>query len=155
MSYNSIAGNYEEILEEDKALDFYKKAVVYSEKASNDTLKNWFYNNIGNIYLYRKNNVDVGIEYYNKSLEFSNRLKDTASTVLTKLNLSWAYFQKKDYTKAIQNLDFAEKHIDYMRFPDTETYLNLLLGMKFNHLKDNEKAKLYYEKAIAISTKIN
>ncbi|RXR32638.1 response regulator [Flavobacterium piscinae] len=153
LSYNSIAGNYEEILEEDKALDFYKKAVVYSEKASNDTLKNWFYNNIGNIYLYRKNNVDVGIEYYNKSLEFSNRLKDTASTVLTKLNLSWAYFQKKDYTKAIQNLDFAEKHIDYMRFPDTETYLNLLLGMKFNHLKDNEKAKLYYEKAIAISTK--
>ena len=151
LSYNSIAGNYEEILEEDKALDFYKKAVFYSEKARNDTLKIWFYNNIGNIYLYRKNNIDVGIEYYDKSLEFSNRLKDTASSVLTKLNLSWAYFQKKNYTKAIQNLDFAEKHIDFMRFPDTETYLNLLLGMKFSHLKENDKAKLYYQKAIDIS----
>ncbi|WP_396150341.1 response regulator [Flavobacterium sp.] len=151
LSYNSIAGNYEEILEEDKALDFYKKAVFYSEKARNDTLKIWFYNNIGNIYLYRKNNIDVGIEYYDKSLEFSNRLKDTASSVLTKINLSWAYFQKKNYTKAIQNLDFAEKHIDFMRFPDTETYLNLLLGMKFSHLKENDKAKLYYQKAIEIS----
>ena len=151
LSYNSIAGNYEEILEEDKALDFYKKAVFYSEKARNDTLKIWFYNNIGNIYLYRKNNIDVGIEYYDKSLEFSNRLKDTASSVLTKINLSWAYFQKKNYTKAIQNLDFAEKHIDFMRFPDTETYLNLLLGMKFSHLKENDKAKLYYQKAIDIS----
>jgi signal transduction histidine kinase len=153
LSYNSIAGNYEEILEEDKALNFYKKAVDYSEKASNDTLKIWFYNNIGNIYLYRKNNVDVGIEYYYKSLELSNRLKDTASSVLTKLNLSWAYFQKKDYTKAIQNLNFAEKYIEFMRFPDTETYLNLLLGMKFSHLKDNDKAKMHYEKAIEISTK--
>jgi signal transduction histidine kinase len=125
--------------------------VFYSEKARNDTLKIWFYNNIGNIYLYRKNNIDVGIEYYDKSLEFSNRLKDTASSVLTKINLSWAYFQKKNYTKAIQNLDFAEKHIDFMRFPDTETYLNLLLGMKFSHLKENDKAKLYYQKAIEIS----
>lgn len=151
LSYNSIAGNYEEILEEDKALDLYKKAVFYSEKANNDTLKIWFFNNIGNIYLYRKNNVAVGIEYYNKSLEFSNRLKDTASSVLTKLNLSWAYFQKKNFTKAIQNLDYAEKHFDFMRFPDTETYLNLLLGMKFSHLKEDEKAKLYYQKAIEIS----
>lgn len=151
LSYNSIAGNYEEILEEDKALDLYKKAVFYSEKANNDTLKIWFFNNIGNIYLYRKNNVAVGIEYYNKSLEFSNRLKDTASSVLTKLNLSWAYFQRKNFNKAIQNLDYAEKHFDFMRFPDTETYLNLLLGMKFSHLKEDEKAKLYYQKAIEIS----
>lgn len=152
LAYNSIAGTYEEILEEDKALDFYNKAIFFSEKAKNDTLKTWFYNNIGNIYLYRKSNIDNGIAYYIKSLTYSNRLKDTASTVLTKINLSWAYFQKKNYTKAIENLNFAEKYIDYILYPDTETYLNLLLGMKFSYLKDNTKAKIHFQKAIEISS---
>lgn len=153
LAYNSIGGTYEEILEEDKALDYYKKAIFYSERAKNDTLKIWFYNNIGNIYLYRKNKIDIGIDYYNKSIKYSNQLNDTASSVLTKLNLAWAYFQKKNYTNAIQNLDFAEKYIDFMRYPDTETYLNLLLGMKFNHLQNNEKAKFHYNNAIEISKK--
>jgi signal transduction histidine kinase/ActR/RegA family two-component response regulator/Tfp pilus assembly protein PilF len=152
LSYNSIAGTYEEILEEDKALEFYNKAIFHSNKAGNDTLKIWFYNNIGNIYLYRKNKVEEGINYYNNSLAYSNQLNDTASSVLTKLNLAWAFFQKKNYADAIENLDFAEKHIDFMRYPDTETYLNLLLGMKFSYFKDNKKAALHYEKAIKISS---
>jgi two-component system NarL family sensor kinase len=155
LAYNSIAGTYEEILEEDKALAYYKKAIFHTDKAGNDTLKIWFYNNIGNIYLYRKNQIDKSIEYYDKSLGYSQQIKDTGAIVLTKMNKSWALFQKKNNNQAIENLNYAEKYIEHMRYPDTETYLNLLLGIKFNYLKDNEKAGFYFNEAIKLGKKNN
>jgi len=154
MSYNSVAGNYEEILEDNKALALYEKAIDYAEKAKNDTLKIWFYNNIGNIYLNRKKNYEKGISYYNKSLEYAERLKDTGAVVLIKMNKAFAAFQENKPEEAIQNLNYSEQYIDYMRFADTESWLYLLLGMKFSYLKENEKADLNFKKAIQIS-KIN
>ncbi|WP_415060208.1 ATP-binding protein [Flavobacterium sp.] len=151
LSYNSIGGVYEEILEIDKALGYYDKAIQYSDKAKNDTLKIWFYNNIGNIYLYRKNDAKTGIEYYLKSLEYADQFKEEASKVLTKINLAWAYFQQNEYKKAIENVDFAEKNIELMKYPDTEAYLNLLLGLKYSHLNNDELVEYHFQKAIEIS----
>lgn len=154
LSYNSIGGVFEEIVEIDKAIEYYEKAILYSDKAKNDTLKIWFYNNIGNIYLYRKNDPKTGIAYYLKSLEFADKFKEEASKVLTKLNLAWAYFKQKEYAKAIENVDYTEKHIDLMKYPDTEAYLNLLLGLKFSYLNKDELVEHHFKKAIEIS-KIN
>lgn len=154
ISYNSVAGNYEEILEDNKALALYEKAIDYANKAKNDTLKIWFYNNIGNIYLNRKKNYEKSLEYYNKSMVFAEKFKDTGSLVLIKMNKAFVLFEQNKQEEAIQNLNYSEKYIDYMRFPDTESSLYLLLGMKFNYLKDNEKADLNFKKAIQIS-KIN
>lgn len=151
ISYNSLAGNYEEILEDNKALAIYEKAIYYAEKAKNDTLKIWFYNNIGNIYLNRKKNYEKGVSYYNKSLEYAERLKDTGAGVLIKMNKSFALFQIKKFDEAIENLNYSEKYIDYMRFPVTETSMYLLLGMKFSYLKENTKANLNFKNAIQIS----
>lgn len=151
LSYNSIGGVYEEILEIDKALGYYDKAIQYSDKAKNDTLKIWFYNNIGNIYLYRKNDTKTGIDYYLKSLEYADQFKEEASKVLTKINLAWAYFQQNEYKKAIENVDFAEKNIELMKYPDTEAYLNLLLGLKYSHLNNDELVEYHFQKAIEIS----
>ncbi len=151
LSYNSIGGVYEEILEIDKALGYYDKAIQYSDKAKNDTLKIWFYNNIGNIFLYRKNDVKTGIDYYLKSLKYADQFKEEASKVLTKINLAWAYFQQKEYKKAIENVDFAQKNIELMKYPDTEAYLNLLLGLKYSHLNNDELVDFHFQKAIEIS----
>lgn len=151
IAYNSVAGNYEEILEDDKALAIYQRAISYSDKAGNDTLKIWFNNNIGNIYLNRKKDIPKSIDYYDKSLKFAEKFKDTGSMVLTKMNKSLALFKLEKFESAIENLNYSEKYIDYMRFPDTESSLYLLLGMKFNYLKDNEKADLNFKKAIQIS----
>lgn len=151
LSYNSIGGVYEEILEIDKALGYYDKAIQYSDKAKNDTLKIWFYNNIGNIFLYRKNDAKTGIAYYLKSLKYADQFKEEASKVLTKINLAWAYFQQNEYKKAIENVDFAEKNIELMKYPDTEAYLNLLLGLKYSHLNNDELVDFHFQKAIEIS----
>ena len=151
LSYNSIGGVYEEIFEIDKALGYYDKAIQYSDKAKNDTLKIWFYNNIGNIFLYRKNDAKTGIAYYLKSLKYADQFKEEASKVLTKINLAWAYFQQKEYKKAIENVDFAQKNIELMKYPDTEAYLNLLLGLKYSHLNNDELVDFHFQKAIEIS----
>lgn len=148
LSYNTIASNHEELMEVDKALHYYNKALYYAEKSKNDTLKIWFYNNIGNVYLYSKNQVNESITYYEKSLVLAEIHKDTASLVLAKINMTWAYFQKKEYRKGIVYLDYAEKNISKMEYPDSKAYLNILLGMKYDYLKDNDKAEFYFNKAI-------
>ena len=38
-SYNTIAGNYDELSDYDKAIFFYKKGLYYANKTSNDTVK--------------------------------------------------------------------------------------------------------------------
>ena len=58
-SYNTIAGNYEEIVEIDKALEYYNKSVHHFQKAKNDTLKAAVFNNIGNIYFFRKKTFKI------------------------------------------------------------------------------------------------
>lgn len=151
LAYNSIAGVLEEIQEEDRALTFYKKAIFHISKSQNDTLKTWFYNNIGNVYQYTKKDPKLAYENYAKSLYYAEKFKDTASIVMTKLNLTWYYFNEKKSLEAIKHLDFAEKNIDQMRYPDIEVFLNTLLGNKFKFLKDYSKADFYYKKAIEIS----
>lgn len=153
LSYNSIAGTLGEILEEDKALEYYKKAIVYTNRANNDTLKSWFYNNIGNVYQYNKKDKKQALDNYNRSLFYSKKVKDTAMIVLTNLNLSWFYFQEGDNNTSIKYLDFAEQNIDKVRYADTETFLNILLGIKYKHLKDYKKAEYHFRDAITNSEK--
>ena len=92
-SYNTIAGNYDELSEYDRAISFYNKALDYIGKTANDTLKGWINNNLGNMYFFEKEQYRKGIDYYRKSLQYSEKLKDTAQQSFTKLNLAWAYQQ--------------------------------------------------------------
>jgi hypothetical protein len=50
--YNTIAATFDELSEPDKAF-FYQKD-WYINRTTNDKLKNWLYNNLGNIYCFEK-----------------------------------------------------------------------------------------------------
>lgn len=154
-SYNSIAGNYEEIMEIDKALEYYDKAIYHFEKASNDTLKAAVLNNIGNIYFFRKKELDKGIEFYNESIKISESINNVTSIVLSKLNLASLYFEKKEYEKGIFHLDYVERNHNSIPIVDVQGYLNILLGKKFTYLKQNEKAENYFKAAIKVGEENN
>jgi len=149
-SYNTIAGNYEEIVEIDKALEYYQKSLFHFEKASNDTLKGAVFNNIGNIYFYRKKDFEKAIYYYNHAIEISEKLKNTYSIVLTKLNLTSLFFEANDFKKGIFHLDYVEKNRNHIRIIDVQAYLHILLGQKFHFLKQYDEADFNFNEAIRI-----
>ncbi|MFN4198892.1 MAG: tetratricopeptide repeat protein, partial [Flavobacterium sp.] len=154
-SYNTIAGNYEEIMEIDKALEYYEKSVYHFKKAGNDTLKAAVFNNIGNIYFFRKKEYERAIDYYNKSIEISERINNVFSIVLSKLNLSSLYFELDEYDKGSFHLDYVERNQDRIRIPDVQGYLYILLGKKFHHLRQFDKADFNFNEAIKIGEKNN
>ena len=53
-AYNTIAGNFDELSEPDKAIFNYKKALYHASRTKNDSIKGWLNNNLGNVYFFEK-----------------------------------------------------------------------------------------------------
>jgi signal transduction histidine kinase len=151
--YNIIAANFDGIAEFEKAFFYYKKGLLYADRTTNDELKNWLYNNLGNIYCFDKKEYKKGIYYYKKSLDYSSKIADSAQIVFTNLNITWAYFDIGDFKKGVPYLKFINKY--HYKFGDQSTIvaLNMLNGMYFGYINDSSKAKSYFEKAIFLGNK--
>jgi signal transduction histidine kinase len=154
-AYNTIGANFDELSEYDKAFYYYKKGLVFAERTTNHQLKNWLYNNLGNIYCFDKKEYETGIKYYQKSLEYSSKIRDSTEIVFTKLNIAWAYFDVGKFNEGAPYLQFVNKF--HPKFGDHSTIvaLNMLNGMYYNHINDNEKTISYFEDAIKLGKKYN
>lgn len=147
-SYNTIAANFDELTEPDKALFYYNKGLIYAEKTTNGELKNWLYNNLGNIYCFNKKEYEKGISYYKKSLYYSTKIKDSVQIAFTKLNIAWAYFDIGGYNDGYPYLSYMNKYHSKHGDESTLVVLNMLNGMYYNHANENQKADLFFKKAI-------
>ncbi|AYN04609.1 two-component sensor histidine kinase [Flavobacterium sp. 140616W15] len=147
-SYNTIAANFDELTEPDKALFYYNKGLIYAEKTTNGELKNWLYNNLGNIYCFNKKEYEKGISYYKKSLYYSTKIKDSVQIAFTKLNIAWAYFDIGGYNDGYPYLNYINKYHSRHGDQSTLVVLNMLNGMYYNHANKNQKADLFFKKAI-------
>lgn len=148
-SYNTIAENYEELNETKKAIFYYKKGLIYANKTANDSIKYWLYNNLGNVYCFKKKEFDKGIFYYQRSLGFSEKKADLQQVYRTRLNLAWAYFDSNEFQKGKTYLDFINKNKEFDNHPNL-VILNTLNGMYYHYLSDFNKAESYFLKALAL-----
>ncbi|TRX40871.1 tetratricopeptide repeat-containing hybrid sensor histidine kinase/response regulator [Flavobacterium restrictum] len=153
--YNTIASNYDEFSEYDKAIYFYKKGLSYAEKTTNDTLKNRVNNNLGNMFFFEKKQYKIGIEYYEKSIAYSSKIADTSQIIFTKINVAWAYFDINQYKAGFPHLEFANKYFDKYGDKSFNVVLNMLNGMYYGNQGDNKKADFFFLKAIALGNKSN
>lgn len=146
--YNTIAANFDELTESDKAFFYYKKGLFYAKRTNNNELKNWLYNNLGNIYCFDKKQYEKGITCYKKSLEYSQKINDFEQIVFTKLNITWAYFDIGRFEQGYPYLEYINKH--HQKYGDESTIvaLNMLNGMYYSYKNDPEKANLYFKNAI-------
>ncbi|MBP4140225.1 two-component sensor histidine kinase [Flavobacterium sp. P4023] len=154
-AYNTIAANFDQLSEYDKAFYYYHKGLTYANKTNNDILKNWINNNLGNIYCFDKKQYEKGIYYYKKSLEYSIKSKDSSRIVFTKVNLTWAYFDIDKFEEGLPYLEYINKH--HKKYGDSSTVvvLNMLNGMYYNYKNDKPKAKYYFENAILLGNEGN
>jgi signal transduction histidine kinase len=151
--YNTIAATFDELSEPDKAFFYYQKGLVYANRTNNDKLKNWLYNNLGNIYCFDKKEYEIGIQYYKKSLEYSTKNHDTTQIVLTKLNIAWAYFDIAKFNKGLPYLNFINKYHPQFGDESTIVALNMLNGMYHCYKNEPKKATLFFETAIKQGSK--
>lgn len=151
--YNTIGANFDEMSEFDKAFFYYNKGLLYANKTKNYQLRNWLYNNLGNIYCFDKRQYEKGIFYYKKSLEYSKKINDISQIVFTKLNITWAYFDIGRFDEAFDYLQFVNKN--HKKYGDESTIvaLNMLNGMYYGHKMDAEKATRFFENAIRLGNK--
>ena len=147
-TYNTIAANFDQLSEFDKAFFYYSKALTYSNKTNNNVLKNWVNNNLGNIYCFDKKQYKKGIYHYKKSLEYSSKIQDSVQIVFTKLNITWAYFDIGQFDQGLPYLEYINKY--HEKYGDKSTFvaLNMLNGMYYNHENNIQKASYYFQQAI-------
>ena len=53
-AYNVIGLNFEEFYDVNKSVIYYNNALSHAKRTSNDTIKDWIYNNLGNVYTFEK-----------------------------------------------------------------------------------------------------
>ncbi|HSD07832.1 tetratricopeptide repeat-containing sensor histidine kinase [Flavobacterium sp.] len=147
-SYLIIASNFDELTEPLKALHYYNLGLHYAYKTNNFTLKNQFFNNLGNIYCFDKKQYDRGIYYYKKSLQLSQQILDKKQIFLTKLNITWAYFDIGNFQEGFSYLEYINKYQPIFGSESTIVALNMLNGMYYSFVNQNEKADFYFQKAI-------
>lgn len=150
MSYNTIGGCHEELFDIKKALQYYEKALVFAHKTQNDTIKDWIYNNIGNIYNFELKDYTKGIYNYEKSLSYALKNKDTTEIIFTKLNLTWAYFNQSDFALGLPHLNYIQENINKYGDPESFVIMNNLLGMYHSATNEPAVAEDYFNKAIAL-----
>ena len=149
-TYNTIAANFDQLAECDKAYFYYLKALTYCNKTNNNVLKNWINNNLGNIYCFDKKLYEKGIYHYKKSLEYSTKIHDSVQMVFTKLNITWAYFDIGRYDKGYPYLQYINKY--HKKYGDKSTIvaLNMLNGMYHNHKNNIQEASFFFQNAIKL-----
>lgn len=153
LNYNTIAANFDQLGEFEKALFYYKKGIIYANKTNNLRLKNWINNNLGNIYCFNKKEYSKGIYHYKKSLFYSQKTADSSEILFTKLNISWAYFDIRKFELGLPYLNYVNKYHKKHGDESTIVILNMLNGMYLSYKNNPDRATMYFNKAIQLGEK--
>lgn len=151
-TYLIIASNFDELSEPTKALHYYNLGLHYANKTNDFKLKNQFYNNLGNIYCFDKKNYDLGIFFYKKSLHQNQKILNKKQVFLTKLNITWAYFDIKKFQEGLPYLEYINKYQPIFGNKSTIVALNMLNGMYYSNKNKIEKADAFFKKAIELGS---
>jgi tetratricopeptide (TPR) repeat protein len=152
-SYRVIGvGNYY-LNESKKSIDAYLNAIDNFKEVNDLRGEGQVYNNIGN--LYRLNDYDFALEYFQKALSIAQRLSDTKLRAKTYLNIGDVYFRKKFFSQAL-NFD----NQSYMLFSKLKDTVNLVLclqnkGVIYFNLHQFDKADSLLNAANAEAKKLD
>lgn len=147
-AYNIIGLNFEEFYNPDKSVVYYKKALFHANKATNDSIRDWVNNNLGNYFSYRKNNFKQSIIYYKRGLFYAEKIKDATEIMYTKLNICSAYFAIHDYTNGIPYLESVKDFIIKSNEIEAKMSMCDMYGSYYSFYNQNSKAESYFKQAI-------
>lgn len=154
-AYNAIGVIYDEFSESKRAIEFYNKALAHANKTENEQLKNWIYGNLGSVYYFNQIDVRKGISYYEKSLRYVTKAKDSVQIAYTSFNIASAYFSINDFDSGHQYVENVRDYINRKGQQEARFTLASLSGIYNSNTGKPEIAQDYFAKAVAIAQKNN
>ncbi|MFC7772862.1 tetratricopeptide repeat-containing hybrid sensor histidine kinase/response regulator [Flavobacterium sp. GCM10027622] len=148
-SYNVIGSNFLEFLDTKKAKMYYNKSLQYANLTTNDTIKDWVYNNLGALYSYYENDFEKGIEYYKKGLIYTEKTKDPIQITYNSLNIAGAYFSEDLYDEGLPFLQKAERNLGQHNEVEARITYYSQLGSYLSAKGKNQEAEASFHKAIS------
>lgn len=152
-AYNVIGLNFEEFYDVNKSITYYDYALVHAKLTNNDTIKDWIYNNLGNVYSVQKIDVLKGINFYKKALTYSEKINDSSEINDTKLNLVGAYFSVNKYDEGLKYLSECQNFVNTKGGLEAKISLNSYYGSYYSFLNQNDKAEKFYNEAVRLAKK--
>ena len=147
-SYNIIGLNFEEFGDLKKSIQYYNSGVSYAQLAKNDTIENYLYNNIGNLYYFRLKDYKKGLYYYQKSYELSKRLDAPRDIAFAEINLADVYLELNEFDKGKYYLQLVEKKMSPDDYEMGMSYYSLM-GYYYEMQGDFVNAEKNYLKCIS------
>jgi Tfp pilus assembly protein PilF len=144
-----------------KAYSFYRKSYEISEKVipqyekmikdNPEDLNSYL--KLGNIYEIRSmapfiNEYDQALNYYLKALELeasSSSARNTGINVFLNIRIGYIYFEKKNYSQAIEYLERA------VRMSSRNVEATYYLGLSYDKIGEKEKALTYFTKVLELA----
>ena len=147
-SYNIIGLNFEEFGDLKKSIQYYNSGVSYARLAKNDTIENYLYNNIGNLYYFRLKDSKKGLYYYQKSYELSKRIDAPRDIAFAEINLADVYLELNELSKGKYYLQLVEKKMAPDDYEMGMSYYSLM-GYYYEMQDDFVNAENNYLKCIS------
>ena len=147
-SYNIIGLNFEEFGDLKKSIQYYNSGVSYAQLAKNDTIENYLYNNIGNLYYFRLKDSKKGLYYYQKSYELSKRLDAPRDIAFAEINLADVYLELNELNKGKYYLQLVEQKMTLDDYEMGMSYYSLM-GYYYQMQGDFTNAEKNYLKCVS------
>lgn len=147
-SYNIIGLNFEEFGDLKKSIQYYNSGIDYAKLAKNDTIKNYLYNNIGNLYYFRLKDSKKGLYYYQKSYNLSKRIDTERDIAFAEINLADVYLDLKELGKANHYLKLVQSKMTPNDYEMGMSYYSLM-GYYYEMQNDFVNAEKNYLKCIS------
>lgn len=147
-SYNILGINYANLNDTLHSRKHYKAALNIALKLDNDTLLLSSYNNLGNVYSEDKNTTQIGIDYYNKTIELATKMNYESELFTPTANLAWTYIDNGLFEKALPYLKKSWEMLGDRDDNLIRVQLLTLMGRYHMGINELEGAKSHFEDAI-------
>ncbi|CCG52845.1 Probable hybrid two-component system sensor histidine kinase and response regulator receiver [Flavobacterium indicum GPTSA100-9 = DSM 17447] len=147
VAYNIIGLNFEEFGDLKKSAQYYNSGLKYANIAKNDTLRNYIYNNMGNLYYFKFKDAIKGLYFYKKCYEISKRVDTPIDVAFSEINLADVYLELKQYQEAFNFLTLVQQKIQPTDYEIGMSFYSLM-GNYYEMNHDFKKAEYYYLKCI-------
>ena len=150
-AHNFLGLAYSELDDTIRAKKNYEYALDFAQKAKNDTLILWAYNNLGHIYSDNPKTVNRGIEMYEKVILLAEEVAMPEEGLAPKINIAWTYLdigkphKAQPYLKESVEL-LEDKEDNYVR-----SQLYMLLGRYNRAISKPDSAEVYLAEAFKLA----
>lgn len=151
-SLNSIGANYLALGNPDSALESFKRSISVYKEINDKNGLSVVYGNKGSVYL-MASVYDSALFFYNYSLTLAKELGNEKQAAAASGNVGIIYIALADYPQAIRFLLEALRIHEKLKSEAGIANVCLSLGMTYRNLLELNKAMIYTERSIGLTSK--